>query len=203
MPPTDLQTLLAMFLRDLYAGTVTFTGSSLGGNGTALLPAYSFTSEPTLGFWRSSAGVVTLQGSLTSTGILQAGTYLRAGAGGSRITSPTDGTLTIMNAATTIGAAFKVDALPTVGSGFGTSPAVTAGSTPLAGSVNVGTGGVATTGVITFGGTAFPVAPVPIVMNQTTGAVVRATASTTQLTITAPAAFTASDVISWICIGSK
>ncbi len=69
--------------------------------------------------------------------------------------------------------------------------------------MNVGGGGVATSGVINFNGTAFPSAPFPIVMNQTTGAVVRATASTTQLTITAPVAFTASDVISWVCISSK
>jgi hypothetical protein len=32
---------------------------------------------------------------------------------------------------------------------------------------------------------------------------VRATASTTQLTITAPVAFIASDVIAWHCISSK
>lgn len=107
------------------------------------------------------------------------------------------------NTNNTIGAIVKVDALPTVASGFGGTPSITAGSTPLAGSVNVGTGGVATSGVINFNGTAFPSAPFVICMNTTTGAIVRATTSTTQLTITAAIAFVASDIISWVCISSK
>lgn len=39
----------------------------LSGDGTAAAPAYSFTTEPTLGFWRSAAGVMTAQGQLRST----------------------------------------------------------------------------------------------------------------------------------------
>lgn len=109
----------------------------------------------------------------------------------------------INNAAGTVGSTVKVDALPTIASGFGTSPSIIAGSTAFAGGINVGTGGVATSGVINFAGTAFPSAPFVVVTNTTTGAVVRATTSTTQLTITAPAAFTASDVINWIVIGAR
>lgn len=109
----------------------------------------------------------------------------------------------IQNAAGTIGSILKVDALPTISSGFGTTPAITAGSTPFAGSVNVGAGGVATSGVINFGGTAFPSAPFVVAMNTTTGAILKATATTTQLTITANAAFTASDVVAWICVGAR
>ena len=36
-------------------------------DGTSALPALSFSSEPTLGFWRSSAATVTLQGNLAVT----------------------------------------------------------------------------------------------------------------------------------------
>ena len=142
-----------------------------------------------------------------ATGRVQTGTdvtnsyFLLGGRG--KILGPADGVFNLANNAVAIGSQLKVDALPTVSSGFGTTPGITAGSTPLAGSINVGTGGVATSGVINFNGTAFPSAPFVVCMNTTTGAVVRATASTTQLTITAPAAFVASDVIAWVAISSK
>jgi len=174
----------------------------LGPDGTALLAAYSFTSEPTLGFWRSGAGQVTAQGNLAASGsVIATGAFTVSARFVFR--SPVAGVMNLSNTAEAIGSQLKVDALPTVASGFGTGPSVTAGSTPLAGSVNVGTGGSATTGVINFNGTPFPSAPFVVCMNTTTGAVVRAVASTTQLTITAPAAFTASDVIAWIAISSK
>jgi hypothetical protein len=124
--------------------------------------------------------------------------------GGTALTSAnTDGHLTMTNDAGTIGSRLKMDALPTVASGFGTSPSITAGSTPLAGSVNVGTGGIATSGVINFNGTAFPSAPFVVATTSLTNAVVRATASTTQLTLTSTTAWTASDVITWHAISSK
>ena len=147
---------------------------------------------------------------VASTGLVQALSYVQSSAttgffvntrGG--FISPADGTLSFTNYAGTIGSQLKVDALPTIASGFGTTPGITAGSTPLAGSVNVGTGGVATSGVINFNGTAFPSAPFVVCMNTTTAAVLRCTATTTQLTITAPAAFVASDVVTWIAISSK
>lgn len=119
------------------------------------------------------------------------------------VNSPADGNLVTTNAAATIGVRFKADALPTVGSGFGTSPSVTAGSTPIAGSVNVGTGGTATSGVITFGGTAFPSAPFCVADTVTSNTTTRVTSTTTQLTLTTTVAWTASDVVTWICISSK
>lgn len=109
----------------------------------------------------------------------------------------------LSNAAGTIGVVFKVDALPTIGSGFGTSPAVIAGSTALAGAVNVGTGGAATTGVITFGGTAYPSAPFCTYSTQTTNAVTRGLPTTTQLTLNSTTAWTASDIVSWTCVSSR
>lgn len=147
--------------------------------------------------------IVASNGSVTATNYIMSAAGLAFWTTRAVLESQADGMISIENNAQTIGVRLKADALPTVASGFGTSPTVTAGSTPFAGSVNVGTGGVATSGIINFNGTAFPSAPFPIVMNQTTGAVCRATASTTQLTITAPAAFTASDVISWICVSAK
>lgn len=114
-----------------------------------------------------------------------------------------DGALTITNQAATIGSEIKADALPTIASGFGTSPSITAGSTPFAGSVNVGTGGVASSGVINFNGTAFPSAPFVVAASSLQNSIIKATATTTQLTLTGFAAFTASDVISWVAVSSK
>jgi hypothetical protein len=190
------------------AGTVNgtlslqFEGGAVFGNGTSLLPALRFASEPTLGFRRTGAGTVELSGEFGASQTLSVGAvYSLYWPGRARIYAPVAGMISLQNAQATIGANFKVDDLPTVASGFGTSPSVTAKSTPLAGSVNVGTGGIATSGVINFNGTAFTTAPFVVCMNTTTGAVVRATATTTQLTITAPVAFTASDVIAWVCVG--
>lgn len=120
-----------------------------------------------------------------------------------QIISPADGSLVVENNAQTIGSQLKADALPTVASGFGTSPSITAGSTALAGSVNVGTGGTATTGVIAFNGTAFPSAPFCTATPTTSNVVQRVASSTTQLTLNVTTAWTASDVIFWQCISSK
>jgi hypothetical protein len=184
----------------------------LVGDGTAGAPAYSFASEPTLGFWRSSAGVITAQtNNLASSGSITSGAAGNVGVASARfmvfgsravLGSPADGAFTVTNQAQAIGSQLKVDALPTIASGFGTSPAVTAGSTPLAGSVNVGTGAPGTTGTITFGGTAFPSAPFCQANNAVTLQVVKAAASTTQLVLTS-AGFTASDVVTWLCVSSK
>jgi hypothetical protein len=49
--------------QDYYrSGGGTIANPILAPDGTALLPAYSFASEPTLGFWRAASGNVTLQG---------------------------------------------------------------------------------------------------------------------------------------------
>lgn len=121
---------------------------------------------------------------------------------GPRLLSPLDGVETFNNNAVSAGIRFQFAAAPTVSSGFGSSPSITSGSTDTAGSVNVGTGSVATSGVIAFA-TTWASAPFCIVMNTTTGILQRATTTTTQLTITSALAWTASDVIVWLCIGSK
>jgi hypothetical protein len=57
--------------------------------------------------------------------------------------------------------------------------------------------------VINFNGTAFPSAPFSIAINNTTAALLKCSASTTQLTITGAVTFIAGDVLSWHCIGAK
>ena len=183
------------------------------------LPATAAT--PT-GTWKLgyslNGGAATYPMTVTSAGNLSALGTINSGSGtGSAIlngsllgftarltmTSPSDGALVLENSALTIGSNFKVDALPTVSSGFGTTPGVTAGSTPLAGSVNVGTGGVATSGVINFNGTAFPSAPFCSIGLSASGTATDYTASTTQLTLTTTVAWTASTIVTWICVSSK
>ncbi len=112
------------------------------------------------------------------------------------------GTSSLVNVNESAGIRLQFAAAPTIASGFGTDPSISTGSTDTAGEVNVGTGGIATSGVIAFA-TTWARAPFVVVTNSTTGAVVRATASTTQLTITALVAFTASDKINWVCIGAQ
>lgn len=94
--------------------------------------------------------------------------------------------------------------LPTISSGFGTSPSITAGSTDTAGEINVGTGGTATTGVIAFQAT-WTAAPFCVVNDISTGGLaMTSSTSTTQLTLNAPVTpWTASDKIRWVCIGAK
>lgn len=159
----------------LGAGMIAF-GNGTQGNASANLSANSYTTQ--------NGGAFTVGG--------------RAA-----FISPADGVFTVTNNANTIGSNLKTDALPTVASGFGTSPAITAGSTPFAGSINVGTGGTATTGVINFNGTAFSSAPFCIADTQTSNTASRVTTSTTQLTLTTTVAWTASDIVSWICVSAK
>jgi len=213
----DVNTRLRDFLAGTFDGTLTMTGPILAPNGTAPLPAYSFSAEPTLGFRRTSAALVGLEGALTASSNITgsnlfATTNVSLGNAGAiywttraGIRSPADGTVTIANGANTIGSQLKVDALPTTGT-CGTSPAVAAGSTPFAGQVDVGTGTPASC-VVVFGGTAFPTAPF------CTANIVSATASearaiavvatTAQVTFTPATAFVASVDVAWHCISAK
>jgi hypothetical protein len=181
-----------------------FLNQMLAPDGTSALPAYSFASEPTAGFWRESAGVVRLQGAFKSTSWIESPNsgYI-AWSTRMLMRSPANGVLNLANYAETVGSQLKVDALPTVSSAFGTSPSVTAGSTPFAGSVNVGTGGVATSGVINFNGTAFPSTPFCTASAQTNYSTMRVIPSTTQLTLIAQVAWSASEIVSWHCISAK
>jgi hypothetical protein len=157
------------------------------------------------GLSRISAGIVAIgngtqgdtSGSLQVTSWKAPSLFLIGSGGGS-------GLIGLGNTAGTIGSVVKIDALPTVASGFGTSPGVTAGSTPFAGSINVGTGGVATTGVINFNGTAYPSAPFCVATNSVSHASPsQAAGTTTQLTLFAATAWPASSIVSWICVSAK
>lgn len=138
----------------------------------------------------------------TYTGSVSTGT----GNGGGFIwqTSPAGGSGTSQNALVT---AFTINSAghfiaggtaPTITSGFGTSPSIA--GTDQGGRVTVGTGGIATTGVVTFG-KAFATAPACTVNNETTVLLAQATATTTTLTITSATPFTAADKLTYTCVG--
>lgn len=206
-------------------GNTSTTGVFLAGDGTVAAPAHSFTSEPDNGWYRPAANSIAYgsNGTTAAMTITSAGQVTTVGGGdfttqggvniggaqkygftttGSLATSANGVFLLRLND-TSIGVSLKADALPTIGSGFGTSPSVTAGSTALAGSVNVGTGGIATTGVITFNGTAFPSAPFCVADSGTSNTATRISTSTTQLTLSTTVAWLTGDLLSWICISSK
>jgi hypothetical protein len=89
-------------------------------------------------------------------------------------------------------------AAPTISSGFGTSPSIAANNGTAGFRVNVGTGGVATSGVI-----GMPTAATGWncqVTDMTNNTVTRETASTTTtVTVTAAAAWAASDILIFNC----
>jgi hypothetical protein len=195
-----------------------FTGQVLVADGTALLPSIAYTSEATLGFWRSAAATITSTGNLnigSTSGVLLtsggdvtlgAGRFLRWNAKSALWPGTGDGQINIGNFATTVGSQFKADALPTVSACGAGSPAVIAGSTPLSGGVTVGTGGPATC-TITFGGTAYPSAPhCSGAVETVTAASARAmgySATATVLTIVPATAWADGSVVNWTCISSK
>lgn len=85
---------------------------------------------------------------------------------------------------------------PTISS-CGSSPAIA--GTDVAGRATVGTGGVATSCTITFN-QAFATAPTCVVGDESTSLLLKGTASTTALVITAAAPFSASDLLVYHCI---
>lgn len=101
---------------------------------------------------------------------------------------------------------------PSISSGFGTSPSVSAGVTTAAFRVNVGTGGVATSGVIALNATAttgWNCFCEDITTNSTTVFMCKMTASTTTTATIGnfsaatglAAAWTASDILAVSCFG--
>jgi hypothetical protein len=92
------------------------------------------------------------------------------------------------------------DVQPTVSSGFGTSPSIVNSNGTAAFTVNVGTGGVATSGVI-----GLPTAATGwscFANDRTNNTVTRQTATTTTTaTFTAAAAWAASDILNISCFG--
>jgi hypothetical protein len=88
---------------------------------------------------------------------------------------------------------------PTVNSGFGSGPSVLGASRAGQGRINVGTGGVATSGVLNIPGmstTDF----VCLANDENSNILTRVTPGAGTLTFTAASAWTASDVISWFCV---
>lgn len=146
-------------------------------------------------------------GSISTTGGLNAaGANFIGFTGRGFLNSPADGQIVVGNSASTFGTLLKDDALPVASACGAGSPAAVAGSTPLSGSVTVGTGGPITC-TITFGGTAYPSAPhCSGSVETTTAANARAmgySASATVLTIVPSAAWVDSSVVNWTCMSSK
>lgn len=86
---------------------------------------------------------------------------------------------------------------PTIASGFGTDPAI-AGK-DLAFRVTVGTGGIATTGTVTFGAAWTTNAPVCNCNNKSTILLCQAVPTTTNVALNSSVAFTAGDVLEVNC----
>jgi len=117
------------------------TGSVLVSGGVGVAPAYSATPTVT----SITAGTVTASSTVSGTGF---STYLASppAIGG---TAAAAGTFTTAKAATFTTTNLLVSSTaPTISSGFGTSPSVTANNGTAAFRINVGTGGTATSGVI-------------------------------------------------------
>ena len=88
---------------------------------------------------------------------------------------------------------------PSINSGFGTSPSIVANAGSAFFQLNVGTGGSATSGVVTMGTTAAH-GWVCNISDLNTNIVTRETASsTTTVTVTAASAWTASDKLLFVC----
>lgn len=112
------------------------------------------------------------------------------------------GVITFVNSGST-GVTFQTNSLPTISSGFGSSPSITAGATATLGDINVGTGGAATSGVINFNN-AWTNAPYCFADDATTdGKFTRAATTTTQLTLSTSVAWAASDHLRWWCVSVK
>ena len=170
---------------------VSIAGGTAGfADGTSANPSIAFAAAPTTGFYRTSGDSIGLStggsprmrfsgtGSLLLTGgifVASTGADLSTG---TPLFSPT---------------------APTISSGFGTSPSIVSSNGSITFRINVGTGGVATSGVV-----GLPTAPSGwncIVQDMTNNTATRQTASTTTTaTFTAAAAWAASDILVAQCI---
>lgn len=115
----------------------------------------------------------------------------------------TGGTVvTFADSSATFGETIQVNGAPRITSGFGSSPSITTSSTDSLGDINIGTGGAATSGVITFAST-WPKAPYCMVNDATSIIATRVSATTTALTFTSTLAWIASDHLQWHCFAPK
>ena len=132
-----------------------------------------------------------IQDNTATTGATRVGIYLGAADSAS--------TTTFTNAGTSSSVHYKGGgSAPSITSGFGSSPSIA--GTDTAGRVTVGTGGVAATGTITFA-VAFTTAPSCHANDESTQLPVFATATTTTLVIAASSPFSASDKLTYACVG--
>lgn len=184
----DLTTQLSLFLRDLFGGTLGASTAITGiqsGDGGPTAAAYGFKLDSQTGFYRTGSGLVgyTAAGTLR----LQLGNNFDVLSATGAIRMGTGAKVTFSNIA------------PTISSGFGTSPSIVSNNGSVAFRVNVGTGGVATSGVV-----GLPTATTGwncIAVDITNNTVTRQTADTTTTsTVTAASAWAASDVLLFQCV---
>lgn len=188
----------------------TSTAWSTNGTGLGINSASGFTgrlidlqSNGLSKFSVTSAGAITTASSIDASAngslILTAtGTFTFNGR--SEISSPASGIHKFSASSGVAGVRIQLAGIPTVASGFGTSSAITSGSTDSFGEINVGTGGIATTGTINFQ-TTWANAPFCVVIDRSSSLLQTYTISTTQLVITSGTPWTASDILVWHCGG--
>lgn len=176
-----------------------------------LVGAYLVTPAEAQGrFWVLVNGALRYTGTTTITGRATSDSVTVAAAGDvtflarTNLMAPAAGIFLLANGQNSTGLRMQFGNIPTFNSGFGTSPSVIAGSSDSAFSVNVGTGGAATSGVINFAST-WAVAPVCIAQDSTTvgAGVQKVVTSTTIATITSAVAWTASDIVNVLCFGAR
>ncbi len=148
----------------------------------------------------TSAGNILSAGNGSFGGLVQAGGTSTIGWGGRSDMRSTADKIIRMGDSQGLAFNFFHQALPTIASGFGSSPSI-AGSDSN-GRVTVGTGGSAATGTINFAVT-WGSAPMCTANNETTLLYLQATASTTTLVLTSATPFGAADKLTWLCIGNS
>jgi len=174
-------------------------------DGASGAPSIAFASETTLGFWRSSAAIVTLQGGLTVTGSMLASGDVRAGSanslfwtGRSVLQSPANSLVNISNqAVSTVGYQINAGTAAPTATTCGTGT-VTAHSNNMAGQITA-TG--ATVCTLTFGAPAWTFTPFCTVTEVTAArALFISAASATAITVSG---LTSNDVFNYICGGGS
>jgi hypothetical protein len=184
-------------------------------DGTISLPGMSFAAEPSSGLYRAGAGSI----GLSTLGVMRvltdgANTYL---AGPNGVTNfYQSNSATVINSSTLALATGGVvqsiaisSTVPTIASGFGTTPSVTIANGTAAFRINVGTGGTAQNGVVTM-----PAAttgwncqvddvttPASFVTDQTASTTTSVTVQNYSRTTGLAIAWTASDVLAFLCLG--
>lgn len=93
-----------------------------------------------------------------------------------------------------------INQAPGLGAGWGGTPSITSNNGTFTFKVNVGSGGVATTGTVTFATTT--AGWNCVVQDDTNNIVTRVTSNTSaSVSVTAASAWSANDILSFICVG--